>query len=173
MRSPAIFVQSVCCPCPQLYSSLPVPCRAALRRPLGFLFSATSAFSAHSALTLLLASCYLFAVICYPLSPRNQPIFLPPKKNGGSSRPRRLLDPNSLSGAFFYLGRLRSFGSLDYVKFDRITLLQRPVAIPGDCRIVYEYIGPIFPAYESVSFRIIEPLYCSLHFVSPLDGDSG
>jgi hypothetical protein len=38
---------------------------------------------------------------------------------------------------------------------------------------VYEYIGPIFPAYESVSFRIIEPLYCSLHFVSPLDGDSG
>src|SRR5258708_14398644 len=80
MRSPAIFVQSVCCPCPQLYSSLPVPCRAALRRPLGFLFSATSASSAHSALTLLLASCYLFAVICYPLPPRNQPIFLPPKK---------------------------------------------------------------------------------------------
>ncbi len=134
---------------------------------LGFLFSAPFA------LTLLIASCYLFAVICYPLSSRNQPIFLPPKKNGGSSRPRRLLDPNSLSGAFFYLGRLRSFGSLYYVKFDRITLLQRPVAIPGDCRIVYEYIGPIFPAYESVSFRIIEPLYCSLHFVSPLDGDSG
>jgi hypothetical protein len=38
---------------------------------------------------------------------------------------------------------------------------------------VYEHIGPVFPAYESVSFRIIEPLYCSLHFVSPLDGDSG
>jgi len=34
---------------------------------LGFLFSATSAFSAPSALTLLFASCYLIAVICYPL----------------------------------------------------------------------------------------------------------
>src|SRR5258708_10242357 len=173
MRSPAIFVQSVCCPCPQLYSSLPVPCRAALRRPRGFLFSATSAFSAPSALTLLLASCYLFAVICYPLCPGNQPIFLPPKKKRRKLSPPPSIRSKFLSGAFLHLGRLRSFGSLYYVKFDRITLLQRPVAIPGDCRIVYEYIGPIFPAYESVSFRIIEPLYCSLHFVSPLDGDSG
>src|SRR5882762_7749578 len=118
-----------------------------------------------------LAICSLLSVI--PAAPATNQPSCHPKKNGGSSRPRRLLDPNSLSGAFFYLGRLRSFGSLYYVKFDRITLLQRPVAIPGDCRIVYEYIGPIFPAYESVSFRIIEPLYCSLHFVSPLDGDSG
>src|SRR5258708_24691420 len=104
MRSPAIFVQSVCCPCPQLYSSLPVPCRAALRRPLGFLFSATSASSAHSALTLLLASCYLFAVICYPLSPRNQPIFLPPKK-----KRRKLSPPPSIRSKFairrFFLPR--------------------------------------------------------------------
>src|SRR5579859_1575785 len=82
-------------------------------------------------------------------------------------------DTNSLSGAFFHLGRLRSFGSLYYLEFDRITLLQRPVAITVYRRVVYEYIGPILPAYESVSFRIIEPLYCSLHFVSPLDGDSG
>lgn len=116
------------------------------------------------------------SVRCYLLSlpPRRQTNLLAlQQKNGGSSRLRRLLDPNSLSGAFFHLGSLRSFGSLYYLKFDWITLLQRPVAIPGDCRVVYEYIWPIFPAYESVSFRIIEPLYCSLHFVSPLDGDSG
>lgn len=95
------------------------------------------------------------------------------KKRRKLSPPPSISDPNSLSGAFFHLGRLRSFGSLYYLEFDRITLLQAPVTIPGDCRIVYEHIGPIFPAYESVSFRIIEPLYCSLHFVSPLDGDSG
>jgi len=129
-----------------------------------------SELSVNSSPRLLLSDrCYLLSLLS-----RQLPIFLPPnKKNGGSSRLRRQLDPNSLSGAFFHLGRLRSFGSLNYLKFDWITLLQRPVTIPGDCRIVYEYIGPIFTAYESVSFRIIEPLYCSLHFVSPLDGDSG
>src|SRR5467141_2416835 len=111
--------------------------------------------------------------MCYPRWPGNQPIFLSPKKKRRKLSPPPSIRSKFLSGAFLHLGRLRSFGSLYYVKFDRITLLQRPVAIPGDCRIVYEYIGPIFPAYESVSFRIIEPLNCSLHFVSPLDGDSG
>jgi hypothetical protein len=37
---------------------------------------------------------------------------------------------------------------------------------------VYENIGAIFSPYESVSLRIIEPLNSSLHFVSPLAGDS-
>ena len=97
-----------------------------------------------------------------------------PKKTGESSRSRRpFSDPNSLSGGFLYLGCLRSFGSLDYFKFDWITLLQCPVAVPGYRRVVYEDIRPILAANESVSFRIIEPLYCSVHFVSPLDGDSG
>jgi hypothetical protein len=61
---------------------------------------------------------------------------------------------------------------LHNLKFYRISFLQRPVAIADDRRIMYEYIGPVFPPDESVSFRIIEPLYCSLHFVSPLAGDS-
>jgi hypothetical protein len=61
---------------------------------------------------------------------------------------------------------------LYYFKLDRITFLQRAVSIPDYRRIVYEYIRPVFPAYESVSFRVIEPLYRSLHFVSPLAGDS-
>jgi hypothetical protein len=111
--------------------------------------------------SLLPAICYLFAAILLKI------------KTAEALAPAVSVRSKFLSGAFLHLGSLRSFGSLYYLKFDRITLLQRPVAIPGDCRIVYEYIGPIFPAYESVSFRIIEPLYCSLHFVSPLDGDSG
>ena len=103
------------------------------------------------------------------------PAFNHPQKNNRRklAPPPANLDPNSSSGALFHLGRLRSFGSLNDLKFDRVTLLQCPVAIPGYRRVVYEYIRPIFPANESVSFRIIEPLYCSLHFVSPLDGDSG
>jgi hypothetical protein len=37
---------------------------------------------------------------------------------------------------------------------------------------MYEHIGPILPPDESIPLRIIEPLYCSVHFVSPLAGDS-
>jgi hypothetical protein len=56
---------------------------------------------------------------------------------------------------------------LYYLELDRITLLQRAVTIPDNRRIVYEYIRPVFAAYESVSFRVIEPLYRSLHSMSP------
>jgi hypothetical protein len=58
------------------------------------------------------------------------------------------------------------------LKFDRISFLQRPVSIADDRRIVYEDVGAIFSPDESVSFGIIKPLHCSLHFVSPLAGDS-
>ena len=88
-------------------------------------------------------------------------------------RSRRFLQIQILSSAFFHFGGLRSFGSLHYFKFDRVTLLQCPVAIPGDRRVVYEHIRPVIAAYESVSFRIVKPLNSSSHFVSPLDGDSG
>jgi len=37
---------------------------------------------------------------------------------------------------------------------------------------MYEYVGPVFPPYESVSLGIVKPFHCSLHFVSPLAGDS-
>jgi hypothetical protein len=58
------------------------------------------------------------------------------------------------------------------LEFDRISFLQCPVSIADDRRIVYEHIGAIFSPDESVSLGIIEPLDCSLHFVSPLAGDS-
>jgi hypothetical protein len=67
---------------------------------------------------------------------------------------------------------LRAFRALDYFKFDGITFLQRAVTIADDRGIVDEHIGTVFTANESVSFRIIEPLHCTLHFVSPLAGDS-
>src|SRR5258708_36975117 len=99
MRSPAIFVQSVCCPCPTLYSSLPVPCRGRFTPPSWV--SLLCDLSVPSALSVNSPPCFLLSARRYLLSPSNQPIFLPPKKNGGSSRPRRLLDPNSYQALFF------------------------------------------------------------------------
>jgi hypothetical protein len=82
-------------------------------------------------------------------------------------------DPNSLRCRFGYVRRLGPFRTLHDIKFDRISFLQRPVSIADDRRIVYEHVGAIFSPDESVSLRIIEPFNCSLHFVSPLAGDSG
>jgi len=84
----------------------------------------------------------------------------------------KLIDTRRPSSHLTHIGRLWPFRALYNLKFDRIPFLQRPVAFPGDRGIVNEHIGPVFSANESVSFRIIEPLYCSSHFVSPLDGDS-
>ncbi len=64
-----------------------------------------------------------------------------------------------------------SFRALHDLEFYRISFLERPVTIADDRGVMYENIGPIFTPYESVTFRIIEPLNCSLHFVSPLAGD--
>jgi len=124
---------------------------------------------------LLPASCYLLTVFRYPSHPplHQSSCHLQKQNRRKLSLPPALQDPHSLSGTLLNFRCLRSFGSLHYLEFDRITLLQRPVTISGYRRVVYEHIGPIFPAYESVSLRIIKPLHCSLHFVSPLDGDSG
>ena len=89
------------------------------------------------------------------------------EKPAGAAAPTGLSQIQILSSALFDFCSLRSFGSLHYFKFDRVTLLQRPVTIPGYRRVVYEYIGTVFTAYESVSFRIVKPLHCSSHFVSP------
>jgi hypothetical protein len=80
--------------------------------------------------------------------------------------------PNSLGRWFGHVRRLGSFRALHDLKFYRISFLQRPVAIADDRGVVYEDIGAVFSPYESVSLRIIEPLNSSLHFVSPLAGDS-
>jgi hypothetical protein len=94
------------------------------------------------------------------------------RKRRKPSLPPLSNNPRTTLTGLCYVCCLRPFRALDYLKLDRITLLQRAVTISDDRRIVYEDIRPVFPAYESVSFRVIEPLYCSLHFVSPLAGDS-
>jgi hypothetical protein len=87
---------------------------------------------------------------------------LPPKNN------RRKLSPPPafycsllLSDRLTYVRRLGPFRPLYDFEFDRISFLQRPVTIPDYRGIMNEHIGPIFSANESVSFRIIKPLYCS------------
>src|SRR6266852_1669819 len=98
--------------------------------------------------------------------------FFPKQKSGGSSRLRRHpLSSDSFSGWLRHVRRLRPLGPLHNLEFDRISFLQCPVTVSDNRGIMYEHIRPILAPDESVSFRIIEPLYCSLHFVSPLAGD--
>ena len=70
------------------------------------------------------------------------------------------------------VGCLGTFGSLDNLKFDGISFLQRAVAIANYGGVVNKYIRPIFPPDEAVSFRVIEPLDQSLHFRIPPRGNS-
>src|SRR6516165_8763251 len=106
------------------------------------------------------------AATYWPQSRRRQ-------KNGGSLRSRRAYEIQTrLSGRFGHIRCLRPFRALHYFEFDRISFLQRTVTLADDRRIMYEHIGPVVPPNEPVPFGIIEPLYSSLHFVSPLAGDS-
>src|SRR5258707_3331738 len=98
MRSPAIFVQSVCCPCPQLYSSLPLTCRGGFTPPswvpLLCDLCVLSALSVNSSLSLLLS------VRCYLLSP------LPPQPTNllATHKKRRKLSlPPSITSKFAVL----------------------------------------------------------------------
>jgi hypothetical protein len=92
------------------------------------------------------------------------------EKSGGGASFRRLYF-QTLGNWFGDVRRLGSFRALHDLKLYRISFLERPVAIADDRGIMYEDIGPIITPYESVTFGIIEPLNCSLHFVSPLAGD--
>jgi hypothetical protein len=83
------------------------------------------------------------------------------------------MKPNSQSGRFGNIGCLWSFGALYDLEFDRVTFLQGSETIADNCRVVNENIGPVVPANESVSFRVVKPLHGSSQFVSPFDGDSG
>ena len=77
-----------------------------------------------------------------------------------------------LASRFCDVGCLGAFGSLDNLKFDGISFLQRAVAIPNYGGVMNKYIRPIFSSDEAVPFRVIEPLYISLHFHVPPQGDS-
>ncbi len=53
---------------------------------------------------------------------------------------------------FLYVGRLRTLRSLDDLKLDGISFLQRAVAVASDCGIMDENIGAIVAPDEAVTF---------------------
>jgi len=54
--------------------------------------------------------------------------------------------------------RLRAFLSVDYVELDLIAFFKRFVPVHLDCRVVDEYIRPVFTSDESVALGVVEPL---------------
>ena len=53
---------------------------------------------------------------------------------------------------------LRTLLALDDVELHVIALLQSFVPIQLDCRVVDEYVWPVFTPDESVAFGVVEPL---------------
>ena len=54
--------------------------------------------------------------------------------------------------------RLRAFLSFNYVELDLIAIFERFVPIHLDCRVVDEYIRPVFASNESKTFGVVKPL---------------
>jgi hypothetical protein len=69
----------------------------------------------------------------------------------GESRPAPIIAGYYLA-CFLHVGCLRTFRSLDDLKLDRISFLQRTVAVTGDCGIMDENIGAIVAPDEAVTF---------------------
>jgi hypothetical protein len=65
--------------------------------------------------------------------------------------------------SFFYVGRLWAFGSLNNFKFDRISFLQRAVAISHNRGIMNEYVWAIIAPDEAIAFRVVEPFHSTSH----------
>jgi hypothetical protein len=62
------------------------------------------------------------------------------------------------STGFLDVGCLGSFGSLDNLKFYRISFLQSAVAVPDDRGIMNKDVWAVFAPNEAIAFRIVEPL---------------
>jgi hypothetical protein len=71
-----------------------------------------------------------------------------------------------LLARFLHISSLRTLRSLDDLKLDRISFLQRAVAVASDRGIMYENIGAIVAPDEAVTFCVIEPFYCSVQAYS-------
>jgi hypothetical protein len=53
--------------------------------------------------------------------------------------------------------RLLAFLSFDYVELDLIAIFECLVPIQLDCRVVDEYIPPVFASNESKTFGVVKP----------------
>jgi hypothetical protein len=67
----------------------------------------------------------------------------------------------SLLLCFAYVCCLRAFLSLHDFELDRVALLQAFVPLGRDGAVMYKDIRPPFTSDETVTFRIVEPLYCA------------
>jgi len=54
------------------------------------------------------------------------------------------------------------FLTFDYVELDLVAFFERFVSIQLNCRVVDEYIRPVFTSDESVALGVVEPLNLSL-----------
>jgi hypothetical protein len=59
------------------------------------------------------------------------------------------------------VGRLKALGAFQQIKLYGLTLIQGAVAVLLDCGKVYEHIFPRRALDKSISFRPVEPLYCT------------
>src|SRR5436190_23001184 len=57
---------------------------------------------------------------------------------------------------------LPTFGSLYDGKLHRLTFFQAAETVSLNCRKVHENIFAVLAADESVAFRVVEPLHCTL-----------
>jgi hypothetical protein len=57
-----------------------------------------------------------------------------------------------------YRIRLGALLALDYIELDVVAFFERFVSIQLDCRIVDEYIRPVFASDESVALGVVKPL---------------
>src|SRR5215475_5334647 len=73
----------------------------------------------------------------------------------------RMSTRSKRSGRLGHIRRLGAFRSLHDLELDRISFLQRSVAIPDNRRIVDKHIRSIVPADEPIPLGIIKPLHSS------------
>lgn len=60
------------------------------------------------------------------------------------------------------LFRLQAFGTLGHDELDRLSFVERAIAFRLDGGEMYENILPGLALNESVAFRGVKPLHCSL-----------
>jgi hypothetical protein len=58
----------------------------------------------------------------------------------------------------YYGIRLWALLALDYIELDFVAFFERFVSVQLDCRVMNEYIRPVFASDESVALGVVKPL---------------
>jgi hypothetical protein len=67
---------------------------------------------------------------------------------------------------FSNLSSLRTFGSLDNLKFNGVSFLQGAVSVFNYNGVTNKNIGAILTSDEAIALRIVKPLYSPLHLAA-------